>query len=113
MATRGREPALRTRSSKLHQDLIDEAPAPVLPGFERGNDRMLRRTEMLGRVLVLRFVAASDVSARPAQAQMRPAVSHGEAFLAARRVRRIGHDEVEVLAVRRHGHPLYFSTTSA
>src|SRR2546430_8633621 len=42
-------------------ELIDVAPAPVLPGLEGSHDRMLGRTEMLGGMLVLRVVAASDM----------------------------------------------------
>src|SRR6266480_6907858 len=76
------------RSSELHLDLVDVAPAPALPRLERGDDRMPGLLEMLGGVLVLRVVAASDVPARPAQAKMHPGVSRGEAFLAAVGVRR-------------------------
>src|SRR5437867_9833524 len=72
-----------SRSSELHVDLVDVAPAPAFPRLERGDDRMPGLLEMLGGVLVLRVVAASDVSARPAQAKMHPGVSRGEAFLAA------------------------------
>src|SRR5882762_2711872 len=71
------------RSSELHVDLVDIAPAPAFPGLERGDDRMPGLLEMLGGVLVLRVVAASDMTARPAQAKMQPGVSRREAFLAA------------------------------
>src|SRR5437867_6970354 len=71
-----------SRSSELHVDLVDVAPAPAFPRLERGDDRMPGLLEMLGGVLVLRVVAASDVPARPAQAKVHPAVSHCEAFLA-------------------------------
>src|SRR6202008_3465142 len=111
MAKKQREPALRSRSSRFHQDLIDVAPAPVLARLERGNDRVLRRAEVLGRVFVLRLVATPDVAAGPAQGQIHPAVPQGEASPPPCRIRRIRHHEVEMLAIRRHGHPLYFSTT--
>src|SRR6267143_6893119 len=76
-------PPVSPRSSKLHVDLVNVAPAPALPRLERGDDRMPGFLEMLGGVLVLRIVAAADVPARPAQAQMHPGVSRREAFLAA------------------------------
>src|SRR5213595_1373938 len=41
------------RSSKLQHELVDVAPAPILPGLERSHDRMVGRTIMLGGVLVL------------------------------------------------------------
>src|SRR5262249_48532228 len=71
------------RSSQLHPDLVDEAPTPVFTGFERAHDRVLRRVKVLGRVLVLGIVAAADVAAGPAKAQMNPGIAHGEAFLTA------------------------------
>src|SRR6266705_206335 len=48
------------RSSKLHVDLVDVAPAPALPGLERGDDRMPGLLEVLGGVLVLRVVARCE-----------------------------------------------------
>jgi hypothetical protein len=42
---------------------------------------MMDFEEMLARMAILRIVAAPDVSASPAQAQMHPRVAHGEAFL--------------------------------
>jgi hypothetical protein len=43
--------------------------------------------EMLGGVLVLRRIAASDVSAGKAQAQVDPVIPHLQAFLASPGVR--------------------------
>src|SRR6266446_6929842 len=77
------------RSSKLHVDLVDVAPAPALPRLERGDDRMPGLLEVLGGVLVLRVVAAADVPAFPAQAKMHPGVPRREAFLAAVGVGRV------------------------
>src|SRR6516225_4618388 len=77
-------------SAELHHDLIDVAPAPAFFRFERSHDRVLRRTKMLRRVLVLRIVTAAHVSAGPAQAKVHPGVAHGEAS----------------------AQPTYFSTTS-
>jgi hypothetical protein len=60
----------------------------VLARFERLDDRMMRREEVLRRVLVLRRVAAADVATVQAPPQVDPAVAELEAFLAA--VRRRG-----------------------
>jgi len=43
---------------------------------------MLRGAEMLCRMPVLRIVAAADMAAGAAQAQMNPRVARGEAFFA-------------------------------
>src|SRR6266705_2244010 len=89
-------------SSELHAELVDKAPAPALPRLEGGDDRMPGLLEMLGGVLVLRFVAAADMPARPAQAKMHPGVSGGEAFLAAARVGRVRLYRLQMRAPRRH-----------
>src|ERR1700682_3524081 len=46
------------RSSELQHQRVDIAPAPILSGLDGSNDRMPRRPEVLGGVLVLRLVAA-------------------------------------------------------
>jgi hypothetical protein len=46
-------------------------------------DRMFRPMKMLGGMLVLGGIAASDVAARKAHPQMDPRVSHLQTFLAA------------------------------
>jgi hypothetical protein len=48
----------------------------------RLDDRMLRGMNMLGRVLVLRRIAAADVSTGHAQSQVDPIVAHLEALFA-------------------------------
>jgi hypothetical protein len=70
-------------SGEVKFDLVDIAPAPILPRFERFDDRVLGRMKMLGRVLVLRRIAATHVPARQAQAQVYPAIAHLQTFLAA------------------------------
>src|SRR5436190_3514061 len=91
-----------SRSSELHVDLVDVAPAPAFPRLEGGDDRMPGLLEMLGGVLVLRLVAAADVPTLPAQAKMHPGVSGGEAFLAAARVGRVRLYRLQMRAPRRH-----------
>jgi hypothetical protein len=43
---------------------------------------MLRRMEMLGRVPILRVVAATDVPTGPAESQVYPSIAELEALLA-------------------------------
>src|SRR5467141_708920 len=86
-------------SLQLHRHLIDVAPAPAFPRLERGDDRMLRGVKVLGGMLILGFVAAADVSADPAQAQMHPGIAHLEAFLAAFAARPVGPHQTEVSAL--------------
>jgi hypothetical protein len=66
----------------LHDDLVYVAPDPILPRLEGLDERVLRGVEVLGSVLVLGVVAAADVAAGQALAQVNPAVSHLEALLA-------------------------------
>ena len=54
----------------------------MLAGFDGRHDGMLRRMEMLGRVPILRIVAATDVSAGPAEPQVDPGIAQFEALLA-------------------------------
>jgi hypothetical protein len=55
---------------------------------------MLRRMEMLGRVPILRIVAATDVSAASAKAQVDPAIAQLEALLATATARTVGSHKV-------------------
>src|ERR1700689_3863494 len=48
--------------------------------LERPNDRVLGLEEMLSSMAILGVVAASDVSAGSAQAQMYPGIAHGQAL---------------------------------
>src|SRR5918993_688620 len=73
-------PALATR---LHRDLVDEAPHPVLTRLERLHDRVRGGVEVLRRVLVLRGIATTDVAANAAEPQMDPGVADLQALLAA------------------------------
>src|SRR3954469_21846350 len=55
-------------------DLVDVAPDPGLPGFDRADQRVLRSTEVLGGVPVLGGIAAADM---PARKVMRPRAPRG------------------------------------
>src|ERR1700730_9001935 len=69
-------------SRTLEHDLVDETPLPIFTGLKRLNDRMSGFAKVFGRVFVLRGIAAADVSAFEAHAQMNPLVAGLEAFLA-------------------------------
>ena len=79
---------------KIH--LVDEAPAPVLAGLERLHDRVPDLAEMLGGVPVRRVVAAPDVPAGHAQAEVDPLRADAQAVLAAVRARGDFSDLIEV-----------------
>src|SRR6266571_1969528 len=76
-------PESRLGSTLLDVDLIDVAPAPALPGLGRLHDRVAGRLEMLGRVPALRGIAAADVPAGEAHAQLYPGIARLDAALAA------------------------------
>src|SRR5262245_61049249 len=87
------------RGRRLEADPIDVAPVPALAGLERADDRVLRRAVVPRRVLVLRVVAAADVSAGHAETQMHPHVACLEALLASIRGLRLdAADRPEVAA---------------
>src|SRR4051812_26636115 len=99
----------QARSRQFERLFIDVAPAPAFARLERSDDRMLRRMEMLGGVLVLGVVAAADVATGPAKAQVHPGVAHLQAFLATVGAGAVGLDRPQMAA----GHPRYFFTVSA
>ena len=61
---------------------------------------MLGFKEMLARMPILRIIAATHVSASPAQAKMHPSVAHGEAFLTTVAARDHGPYGIEVSALQ-------------
>src|SRR5215213_10328652 len=69
--------------SGLDHYVIDVAVAPVFSGLEGLDDRVAREVVVLGRVLVLRFIAATYVPANEALTQVHPRAPHPEALLAA------------------------------
>jgi hypothetical protein len=72
----------------LKHHLVDVAPAPVFSRLEGLDNRVVGRVEMLRRVLVLRGVAASDMPANQALAQVNPAIASFQTVLTAIRARR-------------------------
>ena len=55
--------------------MIHVAPDPLFPGFNRAHEGMFALLKMLGSVLVLRRVTASDVPALQAHAEVDPPVA--------------------------------------
>ena len=76
----------------------DVTPAPCFTRLERPHDRMCGRMKVPGGMLVLRRVAAADMSAGQADAQMHPPIADAQALLAAARARMHRHDAIEVRA---------------
>ena len=68
-------------------DLIQIAPAPILSRLEGPDNGVTYGVIMLRRMFVLRRVAAADMAADHAQAQVHPDIAHLEAFFASPRVR--------------------------
>jgi len=66
---------------------------------------MAGAVEMLGRVLILRRIAAADVPAGQAGAKMHPGVAHGDALRAEMRRRRGITAVGEVFAASHRGTP--------
>src|SRR5258708_17238978 len=96
---------------QLEHQLVRVAEKPVLTRLEGLDHRMLRGVVVLGGVLVLRTVAAADVAALHAEAEVDPDVTHLEAFLAAVAAGRdVQVGTVEVRAGVGH-QPRYPSTT--
>jgi hypothetical protein len=60
--------------------VVDVAVEPTLVGLGRGDDGVLGGMEVLRGVLVFGGVAAADVAALEAGAEMHPGVAEGNAF---------------------------------
>jgi hypothetical protein len=89
-------------SADLQDKVVYIAVEPVFARLERADDRMKARAEMLGGVLVLGAVAASDVSAGLAHSQVHPGVAHLQAFLTTIAARYDIVNVIKVSASRRH-----------
>src|SRR6516225_2732867 len=88
---------------ELERHLVDVAPEPLLTGLIGPDDGVCGVVEVLGRVLAGRLVAAPDVAALLADAQVDPVVvAHGQAVLASRRRRGYRPDVIEMTAANVH-----------
>jgi hypothetical protein len=65
----------------LDLGLVYKTPAPILAGFKRLDNRVLRLMEMFGRVFMNGTIAASYVPAFQAKPQVHPGRSDFQAIL--------------------------------
>jgi hypothetical protein len=83
---------------------VEIAPPPFFAPFGRLNDGVLRGRKVGARMLVLRRIAAADMAALKAHAQMYPRVAGLEAALAAFRGRFDGFDVIFHVCTALCGH---------
>src|SRR4029077_1757520 len=85
---RDRSVMRRGAAAKVQTNLVDIAPSLPFRRIVAFDDRMAGFAKMLVGVTVCRAVAAADVAARPAEAQMHPRRTKFQTFLASERARR-------------------------
>jgi hypothetical protein len=73
---------LEHSSTRLEHDLVDIAPGPIFAGLEGSYDGVLGGASVFGGVFVPGRIAAADVAAGQAQAQVHPGVAHLQTFFA-------------------------------
>jgi hypothetical protein len=78
----------RRAAVKVQTNFIDIAPSPPFRRIVAFDDGMAGLAKMLGGVTVWRAVAAADMAARPAEAQMYLCRATFQTFLATERARR-------------------------
>jgi hypothetical protein len=95
----------KTKTDLRHRfvkEIVRVAVSPFFALFEGLDDRVLRRVVMFGRVFVRARIAAADVAADFAEAEMNPPVAGFETVLAAVGARRHLFDLREMLALLWH-----------
>src|SRR5713226_10051564 len=70
-------------SGEIQGHLVDIAPAPGFPSFQRSDDGMPGRVKVLGGVFVLGRIATAYVTAGEAEAQVYPGIPHLQTLFAA------------------------------
>src|SRR6266852_2732824 len=91
--------------AQIGHNLVDIAPAPALGWVVTFDDRVPCRLEVSCRVPVRRVVAAPDMAAGPAQAQMYPRRTGLQAPLAPERARVTSANSCRMSAFRGHQGP--------
>jgi hypothetical protein len=81
--SRGPQQRPSSKALSLEHELVDVAPQPVFARLEGLHDGVLGVMKMLAGVLVFGGVAAADVAAFAANAEMHPAVARFKAFFTA------------------------------
>jgi hypothetical protein len=87
---------------RIEHQLVDVTPAPFFARLERFHNRVVGRVEMLGRVAILRVVAAADVAADHAEAQVQPPIAQVQALFATITARRDFLDLIDMLTGFHH-----------
>jgi hypothetical protein len=93
------------------RDIVHVAPDPSFARFDRADQWMLGLVEVLGGVFVLGGIAASDVTALDAQAQVYPRIAGLDAFFADVRRGMKHSDLIEMRTVRFRGHEFLLGET--
>src|SRR5258706_3731379 len=95
------------RSFEFNRQFIDITPARGFTWLQRGHDGVPGLVKMPGGVLVFRVVAAADMAAGAAQAQVHPGIAGGETFLATIGIGLVGFHETQMGTLRGHGGSLF------
>lgn len=70
---------------QIEHDLVRITPPPALGRIVTFDNGMFGAMEMFGGMLVLGLIAAADMTADAAEAQMKPCIAQLQTFLAAQR----------------------------
>ncbi len=100
----------RRTVGEVEHNLVDVAPAPAFRRIVALDDRVARGVEVRPCVPIGRIVAATNVTASPAEAQVNPRGAGSQAFLAAEGARRyvadgafmgalVGHQVLKVTVI--------------
>jgi hypothetical protein len=87
---------------KIEHDFVDVTPTPSFGRIIGFDDRMPGRMEMLGRVPAWRLIAAADMAASPADAQMQPGLTYFQALFAPEGTRKNVADPYKMPTKLRH-----------
>ena len=81
---------------QIEHDLVHIAPAPALGRIVTFDNGMFGAMEMFGGMLVFGLIAAADMTADAAEAQMKPGIALPQTFLAAQRAGRHVADGIQM-----------------
>lgn len=92
-----------SEKSSFPGDFVDVAPLPTFARLDGLHDGMFRVVEVLRRMFINGRIAASDMAANEAHAQMNPGIAGFEAFFAALRFWADFSNFLDVCASSGHG----------
>ena len=93
---------LTLRFELTRHELVDITPHPALAWLDRAHQRMPGLVKMPGRMFIFRRVAAADMPARQAHAQVNPAIADFDAIFADARIGLRECDLIQVGALLCH-----------